>query len=78
MTLKYRTVETTRHETGVGQSDRTETEHQLGAEIEGVFVPFLTLSAESVEVRQRAESERVAAAAEAASQSKGTKAGTGA
>lgn len=32
------------HETGVGNSDRTEVTYELGATIDGVFVPFTTLS----------------------------------
>lgn len=44
MSVEYRKAETTYHETGLGQADRVEVEHQIGTTIDGVFVPFASMS----------------------------------
>lgn len=50
MSVSLKKVETVYHETGIGQADRTESEYQLGAEIDGVFVPFATMSENRAQV----------------------------
>lgn len=37
-------IETLVHETGVGVSDRTDVSYAIGAEVDGLFVPFVTLT----------------------------------
>jgi hypothetical protein len=61
MAVTVRKVEKVYHETGVGQSDRTETHYELGAEVDGVFVPFASVSeARVADFAQRAEREKAA------------------
>jgi hypothetical protein len=60
-----RKVEKSYHETGVGQSDRVETHYEIGAEIDGTFVPFATVTQERVDTaKQRAERDAETAKAE--------------
>lgn len=61
MTATYRTITRETGETGVGVDNRVEVEHQIGAHIDGVFVPFATIGGGRVEVLQRAETDRLAA-----------------
>lgn len=49
MSVSVKKTTTTYHETGVGQSPREEVSYQLGADIDGVFVPFTTLSENHVQ-----------------------------
>jgi hypothetical protein len=56
MTVSVRKVERVYHETGVGQSDRTEVHYELGDEIDGTWVPFASVSEGRVsDYAQRAE-----------------------
>jgi hypothetical protein len=56
--VEVRTVEVEYGETGVGVSNRTDTEYQLGAEVDGKWVPFATLGQGRVEMFQaRADAE---------------------
>ncbi len=62
--VEVRSVDTEYGETGVGQSNRTETEYQLGVDIDGAFVPFVTVQkgrAEMFQARAEAEAEAEAA-----------------
>lgn len=47
MSVEIRKVDTTIHETGT--ADRVDTDYVLGAEIDGVFVPFASRPATDVE-----------------------------
>lgn len=49
LTTSVRKTTTTYHETGIGQSPREEVTYQLGATIDGVFVPFTTLTENHVQ-----------------------------
>ncbi len=58
--VEVRAVDTEYGETGVGVSNRTETEYQLGVDIDGAFVPFVTVQkgrAEMFQARAEAEAE---------------------
>jgi hypothetical protein len=56
MSVEVRKVEVTHHETGVGVEDRTEVRHELGAEIDGTWVPFVTVDDNRVaDFKARAE-----------------------
>lgn len=62
MSVTYRKVERQIGETTqTDPTTRTEVEHQIGTEIDGVFVPFATIAGGRVEVLQRAETDRLAA-----------------
>jgi len=69
MGVEIRQREVTYHETGVGVQPRTEVVHELGAEVDGVWVPFASVSADRVgdfKARADAEAERSKAEKEAA------------
>lgn len=53
--VEVRRVEKTYGETGVGQSDRVEAAYELGAEIEGAWVPFARVTEAFVLARQSHE-----------------------
>jgi len=58
MSVEIRKVENDVHETGVEGGKRTDVSYELGAEIDGVFVPFATVSEHRVsDFRARAEAE---------------------
>lgn len=72
-TPSIRRVEKIVHETGVGQSDRTDVNYELGAEIDGVFVPFVTLPEGRVDdARARDEADKAKAKGSSSSSSSGT------
>lgn len=75
MGVTYRKVTTETGETGAGVENRVEVEHQIGATIDGVFVPFATIAGGRVEVLQRAETARLEA--EKAKSPPATKTGNG-
>lgn len=57
--VEVREVVTERGETGVGQENRKERTWQLGADVDGVFVPFATVNEAAVDrARRRAEREQ--------------------
>lgn len=57
--VEVRKVEQEYGETGVNQENRTDVEYQLGAEIDGGWVPFVTVQQGRVEMFQaQAERER--------------------
>lgn len=59
MSVEIREAEHEYFETGVGQQNRVEKRWELGAEIDGVWVPFATVTEATVEhARQRAEAEQ--------------------
>jgi len=65
MAVSVRKIERTIGETGVAQSDRVEVTYELGDDIDGVFVPFASVSeARVADFAQRAEREKEAKAAE--------------
>lgn len=69
-TPSVRRVEKLVHETGVGQADRTDVNYELGAEIDGVFVPFVTLPAGRVDdARARSEADKAKAKSSSSSSS---------
>lgn len=60
--VTWRKVDTDFHETGQTPTTRTDTEYQIGAEIDGVFVPFTTVHSGRVDMyKARAEAEKQAA-----------------
>jgi hypothetical protein len=59
MSVSIKKVETVYHETGEGQQPRTDVEYVLGGEIDGVFVPFVTVQSGRVDMyKARAEAEK--------------------
>lgn len=51
--VSYRRTESVIGETGLGQEPRTEVSHEIGVEVDGVFVPFATMSDERYAVLTR-------------------------
>jgi len=67
--VEVRQVETEYGETGVGVPNRVEVEYQLGADVNGAWVPFASVSesrAEMFQARAEAEAEKEAADKKAA------------
>jgi hypothetical protein len=70
MSVSIRKVERNFNETGQTPTVRTDVEYQLGGEIDGVFVPFVTVAAGRVEMFTR-QAEADAERAKGGSQAKG-------
>jgi len=62
MGVEVRKTETEYHETGVGQSNRVDVTYQLGAEIDGAWVPFVSVPESKVEAAKAAQPEAETAA----------------
>lgn len=67
MGVEVKKVETTYAETGVGQADRTDVTYELGAEIDGAWVRFASVTESTVEAAKAAAAAQ--AEADAAAQS---------